>query len=47
MSIVATDALMPKHQGISIHSAGSVFIVIYSFKNNSVTQITLESKMTF
>ena len=30
-SIVATDALVPKHQAISIHSAGLIFIVLDQF----------------
>ena len=28
---VATDALVPKHQAISIHSAGEIFLLLDQF----------------
>ena len=49
VSIVATDALVLKHQAISIHNADHIFIVLDQFhiKILHLWYTTLENKITF
>ena len=36
LSIVATDALVLKHQAISTHSADEIFVLLYQFHAKQV-----------
>ena len=49
VSTVATDALVLKHQAISIHNADKTFIVLdqYHIKISHLWWTTLQNKITF